>query len=275
MSFGPLVSADWLREHLRDPDVRVIDFRWYLLSRNGSDQYARGHIPGAVFVDLEAVTGKQDSNARGRHPLPSAAYFESEMRKAGVGERTKVVVYDDAGGSIAARLWFMLGWFGHDAQAVLDGGMQAWGGPLENSIVTPAAGSYRSREPDRSRVLDFDDVCRLHGVPVLDARAGERYRGEKEPVDPKAGHIPGAVSAPWMDNLGPDGSFKSPAELREQFAALGADDGAVVYCGSGVNATHHLLAMEVAGLTGGRLYPGSWSDWSNRDAPVATGKDPS
>ena len=275
MSFGPLVSADWLRAHLRDPDLRVIDFRWYLLSRDGSDEYARGHIPGAVFVDLEAVTGKQDSNARGRHPLPSAARFESEMRKAGVGERTKVVVYDDAGGSIAARLWFMLSWFGHDAQAVLDGGMHAWGGPLENSVVTPAAGSFQSREPDRSRVLDFDDVCRLDGVPVLDARAGERYRGEKEPVDPKAGHIPGAVSAPWMDNLGPDGNFKSPAELRERFAALGADDGAVVYCGSGVNATHHLLAMEVAGLSKGRLYAGSWSDWSNRDAPVATGKDAS
>jgi thiosulfate/3-mercaptopyruvate sulfurtransferase len=274
VSFGPLVSADWLREHLRDPDVSVIDFRWYLLGRNGSDEYARGHIPGAVFVDLEAVTGKQDSNARGRHPLPSAAQFESEMRKAGVGERTKLVVYDDAGGSIAARLWFMLGWFGHDAQAVLDGGMQAWGGPLETSVATPAAGSFQSREPDRSRVLDFDGVCRLDGVPVLDARAGERYRGEKEPVDPKAGHIPGAVSAPWMDNLGPDGNFKSPAELREQFAALGADGGAVVYCGSGVNATHHLLAMEVAGLRSGRLYAGSWSDWSNRDAPVATGKDP-
>ena len=252
----------------------MIDFRWYLLNRNGNDEYARGHLPGAVFVDLEAVTGKQDSNARGRHPLPSAAQFESEMRKAGVNDKAMVVIYDDAGGSTAARLWFLLGWFGHGAQAVLDGGIQAWGGPLETSVTTHAAGSFQSRKPDRARIVDFDDVCRLDGVTVLDARAGERYRGEKEPVDPKAGHIPGALSAPWMDNLGPDGRFKSPAELRQRFAALGADDGVVVYCGSGVNATHHLLAMDVAGLRHGRLYAGSWSDWSQRDAPVATGKDP-
>jgi len=274
MRFGPLVTADWLREHLRDPDISVIDFRWYLLDRKGRDEYARGHIPGAVFVDLEAVTGKQDANARGRHPLPTAAQFESEMRQAGIDENTKVVVYDDAGGSVAARLWFLLGWFGHGAQAVLDGGLQSWGGPLDRSITTPSAGSFQSREADRARILDFEEVYGLEGVPVLDARAGERYRGEKEPVDPKAGHIPGALSAPWMDNLGPDGRFKSPEELRERFAALGADDGAVVYCGSGVNATHHLLAMDVAGLRNGRLYAGSWSDWSNREAPVATGKEP-
>ena len=196
MSFGPLVGVGWLREHLPDPDVRVIDFRWYLLDRKGHDEYGRGHIPGAVFVDLEAVTGKQDSNARGRHPLPSAAQFEVEMRKAGVSEDTKVVVYDDAGASIAARLWFLLGWFGHGAQAVLDGGMQAWGGPLETAATTPGPGSFQSREPDRARILDFDAVHGLEGVPVLDARAGERYRGEKEPVDPKAGHVPGAISAP-------------------------------------------------------------------------------
>jgi thiosulfate/3-mercaptopyruvate sulfurtransferase len=274
MSFGPLVSADWLRQHLNDPDVRVVDFRWYLLDRQGRDEFSRGHIPGAVFLDLEAVTGEQDSNARGRHPLPTSGQFESEMRQAGIDDTTKVVIYDDAGGSTAARLWFLLGWFGHVAQAVLDGGLQAWDGPLETIITTPAAGSFEARETDRARIVDFDDVCRLEGVPVLDARAGERYRGEKEPVDPKAGHIPGAVSAPWMENLRPDGRFKSPEELRARFAALGANDGAVVYCGSGVNATHHLLAMDVAGLRSGRLYAGSWSDWSNRDAPVATGKEP-
>jgi thiosulfate/3-mercaptopyruvate sulfurtransferase len=274
MSFGPLITADWLREHLQDPDVRVIDFRWYLLERKGSAEYVRGHIPGATFVDLEAVTGEKDSNARGRHPLPTRGQFESEMRKAGIDDNDKVVVYDDAGASIAARLWFLLGWFGHGAQAVLDGGMQAWGKPLETSITIPAAGSFQATEPDRSRILDFDEVCRLEGVPVLDARAGERYRGEQEPVDPKAGHIPGALSAPWMENLGPDGRFKSPGALRERFAALGGEDGAVVYCGSGVNATHHLLAMDLAGLLNGRLYAGSWSDWSNREAPVATGKEP-
>jgi thiosulfate/3-mercaptopyruvate sulfurtransferase len=273
LSFGPLVSPEWLSHHVEDPDVRVIDFRWYLLGRNGRDEYARGHIPGAVFVDLEAVTGPKDANARGRHPLPTADEFEAEMQEAGVDETTKVVVYDDAGGSVAARLWFLLGWFGHEAQAVLDGGMQAWGQPLETDVAPPARGSFRSKEPDRTRVLDFDEVCVLEGVPLLDARAGERYRGEQEPVDPKAGHIPGAISSPWMENLGPDGRFKSPAELRARYSALGAARGAVVYCGSGVNATHDLLAMEVAGLRNGRLYAGSWSDWSNREAPVATGKD--
>ena len=274
MSFGPLVGADWLREHLHDPEVRVIDFRWYVLGRNGLDEYARGHIPGAVFVDLEAVSGPRDDNARGRHPLPTAEQFEAEMQRAGVAGPTRVVAYDDVGGSIASRLWFLLGWFGHGAQAVLDGGLQAWAGPLEIEDTSPSRGSFRSATPDRGRILDFDAVCSLDGAPLLDARAGERYRGETEPIDPKAGHIPGAISAPWAENLGPDGRFKSPDDLRRRFSALGADDGAVVYCGSGVSATHHLLAMEVAGLRNGRLYPGSWSDWSNREAPVATGKDP-
>ena len=287
MTFGPLVSAAWLRAHIAgraqgaliEPDVRVIDFRWYLAGRaqgalpvrNGREEYLRAHIPGAVFVDLEAVTGLDGA---GRHPLPPASQFEAEMQRAGVDATTRVVAYDDSGGSVAARLWFLLGRFGHDAQAVLDGGLQAWGQPLDDLIPTVEAGNFRARQPDRARVLDFDAVLKVRSVPILDARAGERYRGEKEPIDPKAGHIPGAISAPWMENLGPDGRFKSPAKLRERFAALGAEEGAVVYCGSGVNATHDLLAMEVAGLHKGRLYAGSWSDWSHRDAPVATGKDP-
>ncbi|TAN32550.1 sulfurtransferase [bacterium] len=276
MPFGPLVGVDWLRAHLDDPEVRVIDFRWYLDGRNGADAYSRGHIPGAVFVDLEAVTG---SEGGGRHPLPAGEQFEMEMRKAGISAGTKVVAYDDAGGSVAARLWFLLGWFGHQAQAVLDGGLQAWGDRLPLLEVrgpSLAPGGFRYREPDRSRILDFDAVRRLRDVPLFDARAGERYRGEKEPIDPKAGHIPGALSAPWLENLGPDGAFKSPAELRRRFLALGAVEarGAVVYCGSGVNACHDLLAMEVAGLSNVRLYAGSWSDWSHHDAPVATGNDP-
>jgi thiosulfate/3-mercaptopyruvate sulfurtransferase len=271
LSIGPLVSAEWVRKHVSDPDVRVIDFRWYLQGRNGREEYKRGHIPGAVFIDLEAVTGLDGA---GRHPLPPASQFEAEMQKAGVDAYTRVVAYDDVGGSVAARLWFLLGWFGHESQAVLDGGLQAWGQPLDDVTPSVVGGDFHAREPDRSRILDFEAVRNVRDVPILDARAGERYRGEKEPIDPKAGHIPGAVSAPWMENLGPDGRFKSPAELRERFAALGVEEGAVVYCGSGVNATHDLPAMEVAGLRNGRLYAGSWSDWSHRDAPVATGKDP-
>jgi thiosulfate/3-mercaptopyruvate sulfurtransferase len=198
------------------------------------------------------------------------------MRKAGLSAGTNVVVYDDAGGSIASRLWFLLDWFGHESQAVLDGGIGAWLGPLEAAAHAVPSGTFRAREPDRSRILDFDDVRKLTGAVLLDARLGERYRGEVEPIDPKAGHIPGALSAPWQENLGPDGRFKSPEELRRRFADLGVGEtnGAVAYCGSGVNATHDLLAMEVAGLKNGRLYAGSWSDWSNRDAPIATGKDP-
>ena len=272
-AFGPIVSPEWLHEHIDEPDLRVIDFRWYLMGGKGRDAYERGHIPGAVFVDLEAVTGREGG---GRHPLPTAAQFEKEMQKAGVGPHSKVIAYDDAGGSIASRLWFLLRFFGHKSQAVLDGGLAAWGVPLKTDEPRVARGDFHSSEPDRSGILDFEDVRKLTGVPLIDARAGERYRGEKEPVDPKAGHIPGALSSPWAENLGPDGRFKSPEELRKRFADLGIDDekGAVAYCGSGVNATHDLLAMELAGIKNGRLYAGSWSDWSSRDAPVATGKDP-
>ena len=196
------------------------------------------------------------------------------MRKAGVDQTTNVVAYDDAGGSVAARLWFLLGYFGHSAQAVLDGGLQAWGGPLETEVPTVQPGHFRAELAGAGRVLDFEEVRSLSGVPLIDARAGERYRGETEPVDPKAGHVPGALSAPFADNLGPDGRFKSAAELRRRYEALGAQNGAVFYCGSGVNATHHLLAMEIAGLPNARLYAGAWSDWSRRDAPVATGSEP-
>ena len=269
MAFGPLVETDWLRKHLRDGGVRVIDFRWYLQGRNGRDEYERGHLPGAVFVDLEDVTGREGA---GRHPLPTPSQFEREMRRAGVDPNTKVVAYDDAGGSVAARLWFLLGLFGHRAQAVLDGGLQAWGTPLETEVPRVQAGAFKSRRTHDPRLVDFEAVRALRGIPLIDARAGER--GEKEPVDPKAGHIPGALSAPFSENLGPDGRFKSPLELRRRYEALGAKNGAVFYCGSGVNATHHLLAMEIAGLPNAGLYAGAWSDWSRRDAPVATGEQP-
>ncbi|HEY1455528.1 MAG TPA: sulfurtransferase [Candidatus Dormibacteraeota bacterium] len=270
MSLGPLVDGQWLAAHIGDRDLRVVDFRWYLAQRIGFDEYRRGHIPGAVFVDLEAVTGEEGG---GRHPLPTGRQFEREMQRAGISSGTRVVVYDDAGGSVAARLWFLLEWFGHQAQAVLDGGLHAWPGSLEVEPPEVAAGDFTASEPDGRRVLDFAGVKSLEGLPLIDARASERYRGEKEPVDPKAGHIPGARSAPWTGNLGPGGRFRGAAELRERYAALGAEQGAVVYCGSGVNACHDLLAMRIAGLDNVRLYAGSWSDWSNRDAPVATGDD--
>jgi thiosulfate/3-mercaptopyruvate sulfurtransferase len=279
--FGPLVSPQWLHEHIADPDLRVVDFRWYLSGRQGRDAYLQAHIPGAVFVDLDAITGAGD----GRHPLPTKAQFEREMRRAGISANTRVVVYDDAGGSIAARLWFLLGWFGHHAHAVLDSGLQGWGEPVDTKVPMVAPGDFKARAPARARVVDFEKVRRFaRGAPrragekpiLLDARVGERYRGEREPIDPKAGHIPGAISAPWIENLDSEARFKSPAQLRRRYEELGVDDdrGVVAYCGSGVNACHDLLALELAGFTNARLYAGSWSDWSSRDLPVATGCEP-
>ena len=271
-AFGPLITADWLDEHVGDSDVRVIDFRWYLAGRKGAEEYAKGHIPGAAFVELDDVTG----SGPGRHPLPTREQFQTAMRIAGVDDTTAVVVYDDVGGSVAARLWFLLRWFGHERQAVLDGGLQTWGELLEATAPPVREGSFTARKPDRSRILDFDEIATHQGVPVIDSRAGERYRGEKEPVDPKAGHIPGARTAPFAGNLHEDGRFKSREELRRRFQEVGVDPekGAVVYCGSGVNACHNLLAMELAGVKNVRLYEGSWSDWSSRDAPIATGSEP-
>ena len=267
-----MVEPEWLMEHLDDDDLRIVDFRWYLTKKKGRDEYLAGHIPGAVFLELDDVTG----DGSGRHPLPTGAQFEEAIRKAGVSERTRVVAYDDSGGSVAARLWFLLRWYGHRHQAVLDGGLNAWSGPLDAAAPVVPPGEFTAQPPDRARILDFEDVVKLEGTPLLDARVGERYRGETEPVDPKAGHIPGAVSAPWPDNLAEDGRFKSPQALRERFQQLGVEEGqeVVVYCGSGVNACHDLLALEVAGIRDARLYAGSWSDWSRRDAPVATGAEP-
>ncbi len=260
--FGPLVSPEWLREHIGEPNLRVIDFRWYLTGRQGRDAYLAGHIPGAVFIDLDAVTGK----GPGRHPLPTRQQFQEEIRRAGVSARTRVVAYDGA-------------------QAILDSGLQGWGEPLETTVPVVQPGDFKARAPKRSRILDFEQVERLSkgaggragaGRVIVDARVGERYRGEREPIDPKKGHIPGAVSAPWTDNLDAGARFKSPEELRRRYEALGVDGkvGAVVYCGSGVNACHDLLALEIAGISDVRLYEGSWSDWSHQDAPVATGSEP-
>jgi thiosulfate/3-mercaptopyruvate sulfurtransferase len=272
MSFGPVVSPEWLAKHLQDHELRILDFRWTLGGGNGRDKYLGGHIPGAVFVSLDDVTGK----GPGRHPLPTREQFEAAMREAGVDDDTRVVVYDDIGASVSSRLWFLLRWFGHGDQAVLDGGFKAWTGPVETDVLPPIKGGMTARKPDRSHIVDFDTVQSLRGVPVLDSRLAERYRGEIEPIDPKAGHIPGALCAPYPENLDANGRFLAPDKLRQRFKGLGVrkGQGAIVYCGSGVNATHNLLAMALAGIDDVRLYEGSWSDWSSRGAPVATGPNP-
>ena len=271
----PLVTAEWLAQHLHDPDLRVIDFRWYLADRNGRESYAAGHIPGAVFVDLEEVTGE---TGPGRHPLPTAEQFAAAMRKAGVSTSTFVVAYDDASGTVAARLWWMLLHFGHERATVLDGGLQAWPGDLATDDVRVPPGDFVARPPLDAGVVDVDEVrSRPSRTVLLDVRLGERYRGEVEPVDPRAGHIPGALSAVWKGNVDGEGRFLPPERLRERFAELGVDSGdrVIAYCGSGVNACQTLLALEVAGLRGGRLYAGSWSDWSRRpELPAATGPEP-
>ena len=273
---GPLVDASWLAGHLDDPRVRVIDFRWEE-GRPGRAGYEAGHIPGAAFVDLEAEGSSGHGTGGGRHPLPQRGDFEEAMRAAGVDRDSLVVVYDDHGGFTACRLWWMLRYFGHAAVAVLDGGLAGWTGPLETGSPTIPRGDVVAREPRTGMKLDYDDVRHLpRDAVLLDARRAERYRGEEEPVDPRAGHIPGARSAPWGGNLDEGGRLRSPDELRRRFGDLGVHEGAdvVAYCGSGVSACVNLLALEVAGLPGARLYPGSWSDWSTRpEAPVATGDE--
>lgn len=275
--FGPLVDPAWLLQHL--PEVRVIDVRWYLSGRRAVEEYNRGHIPGAVFLDLDRdLTGSQGP---GRHPIPEPARFERAMRSAGVNSDSRVVAYDDTGGSIAARLWWLLRYYGHERVAVLDGGLQAWiaaGGTLTTAAPTTNEGTFRVRPPRSEWVVDKTYVHHVRRVPdvlLLDARAPERYRGEHEPIDARPGHIPGARNAPWTDNL-KEGRFKSAEELRARYTALGADRAreVIVYCGSGVTACHDLLAMELAGIRNTRLYEGSWSDWSRDPSlPAATGED--
>jgi thiosulfate/3-mercaptopyruvate sulfurtransferase len=277
-SFGPLVDVAWLHAHAGDPDVRVIDVRWYMRDRRGADEYARGHVPGAVFVDLD-----RDLSAPvgpGRHPLPAREAFERAMRRAGVSAQTRVVAYDDAGGSIAARLWWLLRYFGHARVAVLDGGLPAWtaaGHPLVAEVPAVPEGTFTAAPPRDEATVDKAYVAAARtreGVLLLDARAPERYRGEVEPVDARPGHIPGARNAPWAGNL-EAGRFRSPEALRARFEELGVRDAreAIVYCGSGVTACHDLLAMERAGLPGAKLYVGSWSDWAQDPSlPGATGE---
>jgi thiosulfate/3-mercaptopyruvate sulfurtransferase len=264
----PLVSAAWLRERLGDPGLVVVDCRYRLGEPGaGAELWREGHIPGAVFMDVDRDLAAEPGE-RGRHPLPEPEHFQAAARRAGIGPDTLVIAYDEAAEGGAARLWWLLRHFGHDRVAVLDGGLRAWrdeGGPLEAGAQQPAAGTFTSvpQEGD-TRGLDA-----LAGCLLLDARAPERYRGEVEPIDSVAGHIPGAANLPFAE-LAPAGTFLAPDELRARFEGAGAAPGRelVAYCGSGVTACVLLLAAEVAGLEPGRLYPGSWSEWSGRGLPV-------
>ncbi len=279
-----IVTTDWLGAEIGAPDLRVVDVRWYLDPQKlGRDAYVAGHIPGAVFLDVGAdlsAPGGGRGRPAGRHPWPAEDQISAVIGAAGIGPATRVVAYDDQSGAVAARLWYLLRASGHDAVAVLDGGIAKWqaeGRPLESGTVTPAAERFTAR-PREGWIVAKDEMTGLDpSTLVIDARAGDRYRGETEPIDPRAGHIPGAVNLPFAGNLTADAIpvFRPPDELRARFAAVGADRNLpIVYCGSGVTACHDLLALDVAGLRG-RLYAGSWSEWSSDPSlPIATGDKP-
>lgn len=257
----------------------IADSRWYLDGRSGSEAHAEGHLPGAVFVDLDLWLAGQPSPAAGRHPLPEPRVFARGMSAAGIGDDSTVVVYDEAGGVIAARLVWMLRALGHEA-AVLDGGIAAWqhahpGAALETGVSDVRAASFTERAwpPSLLATIDETQSAAADGSAlVLDARTHDRYRGETEPVDARAGHIPGAESLSCRDNVAADGTLLATGVLRERLTALGAADKAVIsYCGSGVTACHTLLVLEHAGFAPGRLYPGSWSQYAaDPSRPVAT-----
>ncbi len=274
--FGPLVSTGWLAEHLDHEPLRVVDTRWYLADPGrGRSEYEAGHIPGAGFMSID--TDLSAPHGPGRHPLPAPDEIAHRLGTLGIGDRNFVVAYDDAGGGIAARLWWMLESIGHERVGVLDGGIQAW---------TASGGAATTAQPDwpratltvrgRPRIIDRDVLRgRLRRLTVVDARAADRYRGDNEPIDAAAGHIPSAINLPHSGNLAADGRFLSPGELRARYETAGVHDAAntVVYCGSGVTACHDILAMEVAGIGSATLYPGSWSDWSATGGRVATGSE--
>ncbi|KAA0022421.1 sulfurtransferase [Antrihabitans cavernicola] len=258
-----LIRADAVAAH---PSV-VLDVRWALGAPNGRQDYLDGHIPGAVFVDLETELAAPPSTASGRHPLPSLPDLQAAARRWGIGDGDAVVVYDGTGGMAAARAWWLLRWGGVADVRILDGGLQAWlatGGEPEVGSHETAPGTV-TLAGDSMPTIDIDTAAGWPACGVLlDARAGERYRGETEPVDPRAGHIPGAISAPTAENLDSSGHFKSAEVLKARFDALGNDVPVAVYCGSGVTAAHEIAALAVAGIEAS-LYPGSWSQWSNDD----------
>lgn len=287
MSTPLLVSTDWLAQHLNDPNVRIADVRWYLFEKDktGRSEYARGHIPGAVFVDIDTELARHGVIGPGRHPIPSADVFSEAMSRAGIDACAHVVAYDDRGGAAAARLWWLLRYFGHDQVSLLDGGITQWiaeGRPLQTETPKVVRENFVAQSPRREMVVDKAQVGKLaasSNAVVLDVRLPERYRGDVEPIDPRAGHVPGAKNAPIAGNLrgATDMSFLSPVDLRARFDRLGAShaEKIVAYCGSGINASQAVFALCLAGFNNALLYEGSWSDWSrDNNLPAATGPNP-
>lgn len=279
---APLISTRELQTVLEvDPAaVVVLDPRWTLGGADGWEEFTLGHVPGARFVDLEGELSGS-AGADGRHPLPPYQVFAHAMRRVGVSEDAPLVITDGGSTLPAARLWWMLTDAGHRDVRVLDGGFAAWvadGLPVQTGPDEPVVPGDFAGHPGRRRSVDATGIAGwladgpVHGETLVDVRAPERYAGASEPIDDRAGHIPGAVNAPSAQNFATDGRFRPAAELRTRFDDLGLDGGAVVYCGSGITACQTLLAMEVAGIDGGTLFPGSWSGWiTDPERPVATG----
>lgn len=279
MTTSNLISAAELVSLLGMPDLRVVDARFELMDPAfGAAAYAAGHVPGAVHLDLDADLSSKPGRHGGRHPLPDMDAFAAKLGALGVGQENPVVVYDQAGSMYAARAWWLLRYAGHENVRYLDGGLAAYlaaGGKLSTEPAQHPAATFELRLRP-GMVVDANYVTARREDPavvIMDARAGERYRGEVEPLDPKAGHIPGAINRFYQDAL-QDGLFKDAAELREFVAPAHAADEVIAYCGSGVSGAHLVLALEEAGVKGAKLYAGSWSDWSSYDRlPVATGEE--
>lgn len=277
--YTTLIDGETLQRHLGAPGWAIVDVRHQLADPDyGARAYAAAHLPGAIFLHLDRDLSGAKDGRNGRHPLPDPVRLAQRLGEAGIDNATQVVVYDDAQGMIAGRLWWLLRWLGHDRVAFLDGGFPLWqaeGRPLATQVPVPPAQSFAPRLREGLTAEAGELLTNLENPArcLIDARSGDRFRGENETIDPVAGHIPGARNRCFKDNLGADGRFKPVAELRSEYLALLAGcmpDEAVVYCGSGVSACLDLLAMEIAGLAGARLYPGSWSEWCCDPArPVA------
>lgn len=275
MFTSPIITADELRasrESASRPALVVCDVRAYLDGRSGREAFESGHIEGARFIDLDTVLAAPPGPIVGRHPLPTPEVFAAGLAAAGIGHDNPVVAYDDAGGMIAGRLVWMLRILGQPA-ALLDGGIDAWDEPLVTDQQPIEIVPNQARSWPSQAIVDADDVAAIiaDGGMVVDSRAPARFRGEQEPIDPRAGHIPGAVNLPFADNLH-GGSFRPAPERSERFASAGIDENTVWYCGSGVSACNNMLAAEAAGFGLGRLYVGSWSGWSSDpERPAETG----
>jgi len=278
----PLMSVDALIAQLDDPHIVIIDCRFQLVAgpvdaHPGHTAYQMSHIPKAQYADLNVdLSSAVVAGLTGRHPLPDLTHFQMRLRQWGVNQESRVVCYDSSGGAFAVRLWWLMRWCGFDAVSVLDGGWQQWlhhKAPVTSDTETPLRGNV-TLGPMKDWLISAEDIMQQPTTyQLIDARGADRYRGENETIDPVAGHIPGAYSAPFTNNLSEDGRFLPADRLRARFAPLLGDAITGHYCGSGVTACHNWFAMTLAGLTPGKLYPGSWSDWINDpQRPVETGK---